>query len=257
MKKTILVLALTVAMLAAMSGIAYAGNTEGTFDSTIAGGAKIHSGYAAGNNDCKACHDVHGNTNYKLFIANSTSAGCTLCHITTTVGTAVYGSDPDVHRIAVDTTTPDTAADELDRSGSASQLDCMDCHDAAPHGVGYTAGTDYPLTKGFAIATESVEFCLQCHDENDGRVPAGTTRTDLGTHVMIAQGGAYTENGATNAVHANALSTSALCTSCHTNGSKTDFPHTGNFKLLDDAAGADLLDVTCLRCHSAGVGVTY
>jgi predicted CXXCH cytochrome family protein len=245
----ILVALLAVAMLASMAGVAYAGNTEGTTGvSQWVGGDTVHSGYATTTNACKVCHDIHGNANYKLFIANDVATGCSTCHISVTAAPTVY-TETDVHRINVATTIPDGSTDTpLALTGDADELECLDCHNAAPHGAG--AGT------GYALITESDNnsFCIRCHDENDGRVTAGV-RASNNTHVMIADGGAYTEFGATVADDCDAGATSANCVNCHVDN--VDFPHSGEYKLLTTGSAALALDAECRLCHGATVGVEY
>lgn len=248
MKKMILVLSMVVVILVATAGIAFAGNVEGTAGvaGNWVGGESIHSGYATSTNACKVCHDVHGNANWKLFMANDVASGCQSCHVDGGGGLPVYTNMTGVaHRV-------DGAAMTVPDSGGAvafpDGLGCLNCHDAAPHGAGSVAGA-YALTK----QANHDDFCLKCHTQNDGRVAAGT-RASNNTHVMVAKGAAYTDFGATTAAHVDDGATSATCISCHT--SKLDFPHTGNFKLLTTGSAVAALDVECRLCHQ-GVGVNY
>lgn len=258
MKKMILVAVMVVSLVVATSGIAYAGNTEGVTGVSQWVGPfstpsqvtsdTVHSGYSTTTNACKVCHDIHGNSNYKLFIENDVATGCSTCHIAVTAAPTVY-SDTDVHRINTVTTIPDGSVDApLALTGEVDELECLDCHNAAPHGA--NAGT------GYALVTESDnnDFCIRCHDENDGRVTEGV-RASASTHVMIADGGAYTEFGATVADDCDADATSANCVNCHVD--TTDFPHSGVYKLLTTGSAAQALDAECLLCHGATVGVDY
>lgn len=256
MKKMLIVAVMVVAIFAAMSGVAFAHTTEGVNGAAqfvAADGGMVHGSYATTTNACKVCHDVHGNTSYKLFLAASASEGCAVCHVAVTAATTVYTGAYDAHVIDADSTLaalPDSSS-TVGMLGSDALLGCMDCHDAAPHGMG--AGTMIALS---TEATSRTDFCLGCHDENDGRLTGGV-RADDNTHVMAGLGVAYTEFGATTTTHADAGATSATCENCHTNGTADDFPHSGNYKLLIDGAAAQALDVSCMACHGAGVGVAY
>ncbi len=255
MKRMILVTVLALAMLAAMSGVAFAGNTEG-----VAGVSQwvitdtVHSGYASTTNACKVCHDVHGNANYKLFIANDVSTGCSTCHVAVTAAPNVYTAALDAHVIGGALATMPDSSNTAGMLGTDAILGCLDCHDAAPHGAGH-AGAFYALTKASTAGTTSVDFCLRCHDENDGRVDGAGAIEDANTHVMVAVGGSYVRNGDITATHADGGVTSANCVNCHVD--VTDFPHSGVYKLLTAGSAAQALDAECRLCHGATVGVSY
>ncbi|MDO8847561.1 MAG: cytochrome c3 family protein [Coriobacteriia bacterium] len=249
MKRMILVAVLALAMLATMSGVAFAGNTEGVAGiSQWDGVDTVHSGYAATTNACKVCHDVHGNANYKLFIDNNVSTGCSTCHVTLTAAPNVYTGATDAHVIGGALATLPDSSNTAGMLGADAVLGCLDCHNAAPHGAG--AGT------GYALVTEDDDndFCLRCHDENDGRLTLGVI-ADTNTHVMVAVGDSYIRNGDITADDADAGVTSENCINCHVD--VTDFPHSGEYKLLTAGSAADALDAECRLCHGATVGVSY
>lgn len=251
MKKMIIVTILALAMLFSMAASAYAtGAGEGTFATAVELGdvANVHGTYAATTNACKVCHDVHGNANAKLFIAAVASDGCILCHDALGLGAAVYQGVGTTAHLADETITiiPDGTGGVFD-----GNLGCMDCHSAAPHGA--FEGTYGKLS---TVDGTETDFCASCHLPNDGRV-AGVNPT----HIMVAQ-------DLVTYTHALTGATSATCASCHTNFDGTDnadYPHEGNYKLLNQnvSSGTDL-DDSCRPCHvdstlnaEAGVGYDY
>jgi len=249
MKRMILITVLAVAMLAAMTGVAFAGNTIGVAGvSQWVVGDTVHSGYASTTNACKVCHDVHGNANYKLFIENDVTTGCNTCHVSVTAAPTVYSGAIDAHVIGGALATLPDSTNAAGMLGSDNLLGCLDCHNAAPHGA--NAGTGYALVQ----EDDNNDFCLRCHDENDGRLTLGLI-ADANTHVMVLEGDSYIRNGDITADHADADVTSANCINCHVD--VTDFPHSGVYKLLTAGSAAQALDVECALCHGDTVGVTY
>lgn len=257
MKKTVFVLVLAMVMILAMGSVAHAATIEGINGiSEWVTSDSIHQGYASSVNACKVCHDVHENPNAKLFITDNMNDGCGLCHTGGTTGVQVYTGTERHTRGAMlipDSGGTNGPADDLTANISSGGLICIDCHDAAPHG----AGAPDPFI--VALSTESTsmtDFCLKCHEVNDGRLVGGQ-RTDKLTHVMAGLGATYTEFGSTTTSHADVGANSSTCANCHTNGTQTDFPHSGNYKLLVDGSTAKGLDVECRMCHGDTVGSMY
>ncbi|MBE0476958.1 MAG: hypothetical protein IBX62_07680, partial [Coriobacteriia bacterium] len=138
MKRVLLIAASAALLVLATTGAAYAGNDEGTFRGPPYTDT-AHSGYAATSNSCMYCHDIHQNTNYKLFIADTATDGCMVCHYGVgAAATAVYNNAaPNAeHRVDASTFIPDATTDApIQAIAPADRLDCLECHDAAPHGV--------------------------------------------------------------------------------------------------------------------------
>lgn len=259
MKRILFVAVLVVAMVAAMTGVAFAGSTMGVAGiSQWVAGDTVHSGYATTTNACKVCHDVHGNANYKLFIDNNVSNGCSTCHVIATAAPNVYTGATDAHVLNVAAVVIPDSTNAAGMLGTDNVLGCLDCHDAAPHGAGHTAAI-YALTKDVTAGATAEDFCLRCHDNNDGRLTAGV-RADNTTHVMAPLAAVYTEFGAATTTHADAGATSATCRSCHVEplaAGGGDFPHSGVYKLLTAGSAAQALDAECRLCHGTTVGVAY
>lgn len=250
MKKTMIVVVLAVAMLATMSGIAYAGYA--TPDPNVDEQWAAHSGFAATTNYCKQCHDVHGgvmNTdNTPLWRYGTVTDVCYYCHVggAAMSGDQVYGDTTfeAEHTIGA-TNVPDAAVAGPTHAGLGSddKLGCFDCHDAAPHGAGATSsgwgsgGALITTTKSFGTA-----YCGGCHDLNDGGALGGGGSDT--THPIVSS--------VTDATVA--FGASQGCISCHDSTLANGFPHqTNGYAMLQDTAlltgGIYPLDDICMTCH--------
>lgn len=246
MKKTLIILALALAMVAVAS-VAYAVNPADP-------DAALHGGYSTATNACQQCHDVHGAETYvdaPLWRWANAAAGCAYCHGdgtgaggATTVD--VYGdvaTAEAVHTIGA-AVIPDATDNSQITDAAVAALDCFDCHNGGVHGTG---GGYYVLTTD---ATANA-FCGRCHDLNlTNGVVDGTS------HVLAAADNTHAWVGSPN------------CISCHDDEGElvpVDFPHaTPNYVFAGGDSDVATLDAVCLACHvddigtpTAGVGVTY
>ena len=269
MKKTMIIMVLTLAMIALSSSVAFAYQTDTYVDDPAAGigGATntIHGTYSASSTYCKSCHDVHGGTidhanDAYLFRWSTATAGCVFCHdavaanTTHTVYTNGGASNNTLAEHSIDVgvvVVPDSTDDTGITTGGDGVvgLGCADCHTAAPHGAGEgTLFTDGALIKATDGATITAYCGTNCHDKNDMTAPDETT-----THPMAAaESVGY------------AFVPAAQCTSCHDETLANGFPHDSlNYAFLGaDAGTTDNIynDGVCLACHvsgAAGIGQTY
>lgn len=278
MKKMLLIVVLAMVMILAYASVAVA---DSPTDEGVAGttqwnsGESVHSGWDTTTNGCKVCHDVHENSNAYLFVFDNVQTGCVTCHTSGGGGLPVYtgtggldATDGGHSLTAGDVDVPDS--DGINPSPAPgigpgddviAVFNCLTCHDAAPHGAGQgTLSSTGIVPLVTTNGTTQTDFCVRCHDPNDGRPVAGVKTTP--THVMVAKGDAYTGEAGTTAAHADDAADAKECKNCHINaaaigGDSGDYPHTGNWKLLKTGAAALNLDTECLLCHGATVGVMY
>ncbi len=261
MKRTMIILALALVMVAMFATAAYAAgykvDTYVTDPAPVVGppALSIHGGYAATSTYCKSCHDVHGGTvdhanDAYLFRWATATDGCVACHdgastLTTHKVYLTAGVQLSEHTISAATTViPDSTADAGLMLDGVAGLGCADCHNAAPHGMGEgTLFVDGALIKATSGATVT-EFCgTNCHNLND-RVGETTT------HPM----------GAAEAV-AYAEAPAASCISCHNDLVADGFPHESvNYAFLGTDAGTTdnvYQDGVCTASCHPNVGSTF
>lgn len=294
MKKAILVLCLGVAVVFAVSSVAYADTASGYL--TPAGSP--HGGYQTASAKCGVCHAVHKATAAGQILMMGTAAdACTYCHITTEFGLIkVYAGT------AANYTNTSKSAHDV--GGAVGKAACVGCH--TPHGAsGLIANHDYLKAKILKNAPTEVtvdsadgddvavsKWCTNCHNaDSNGGAPYYETSYDTGatqrSHVMGAANLAYA-NGVATVTSQVAWEGSETCRSCHADGLTdqasgvvktvaSSYPHfTAGERFLEAAVdnvntgGADAgipatssqADGVCIRCHveaggGQGAGITY
>lgn len=256
-----------------------------------------HGGYLTSTNLCSYCHAVHnagtdGNGGQAWKLTRSPDGGafgaCKYCHVSGNLVTkkpydtsAFTAPERARHRIdGTATIIPDSTGtdNELDR-GTADSLDCLDCHNAAPHAAGET----YKLTKdsnyyGNANSGYETPICMRCHNKNftygtDGGPTGLSMPWDQKTHPQI-DGSAGNERGTRAQPVLNPGSTwyTNRCKNCHSNvGGIGVFPHVSRGPRFLNSAAGDLntagtggqLDAICTSCHQwfdggpQGVGYSF
>lgn len=234
---------MTAIAMAGQGGGGYAGVTSSASTFTTAIGGPAHGSYATTTNQCKGCHAVHAATGtYKLLRGSSLATACNYCHANTSgliTDKFVYeGGTGASHAIGV-ATIPDATSN----TPIGSNLDCKDCHNAAPHGAGVAANGKLTSTTNPGGAG-SVAFCGNCHDKNTDIV----LNTD--SHIITAATD-FVRNSLTVA-----WSNTQYCTSCHKangEGLPADFPHSSNStRFLKSGALSTGLANVCVDCHTSG-----
>lgn len=235
-----------------------------------------HGGYATTTNLCSFCHAVHnagidgnGGGAYKLTRSSNGQVlgACYYCHESGGLvtkqpySTASFDSEPvrAEHRLGIATEVPDSTIPTTVSIGLDSKLDCVDCHNAAPHGAGETA--DSKLFKDAVAVGNVTPVCVRCHNKNFVEIFNGAS------HVMtVSPDGGLAYRGVT--VVGGGVS-STRCVSCHSNLGKGMFPHISSAARFLKTAAGDLnasgssgsLDAVCMECHGfwpgAVVGVDF
>jgi hypothetical protein len=261
MKKMIIVL-LSLAMVLAFAGTAYAATTGNNDTNTwnppgptysypgapaaglrtgsaIAAGVNPHAGYLTTTDKCEVCHSPHqagtSGSSFKLLYGTTSGTGatgaCLVCHVAGSL--AIH----DVYRSAVATGGHDLAVmtgGVPDSSWATANvaLGCSDCHTvhgAGAMGTGAFILRTNPTWNSVAAssgltASNQTQFCLACHNLNYAPTANGIS------HYMGAANGAGSTGGAGRIV---ASSPSTNCDNCHaapksdgtTDGSSAKWPH--------------------------------
>lgn len=244
-----------------------------------------HGNYTTATNKCSFCHAVHNaGTDYnglnvwKLTRTNGDNeamGACKYCHVSGSVSVKLPynytggAAAPARARHSIDgtaTVIPDsTVPGQL---GANGYLDCLDCHNAAPHG----AGNVYKLTKDVGASSSMfTPICKRCHDKNfvDENDP-----WDKQSHPMVESTDGMTrpDRAAAGRQVVGAGWDTRDCKRCHANGGSAglgSFPHISRAARFLQSSAGDLtadgsggqLDVICLQCHrfgaGEGVGLTY
>ncbi len=248
MKKLTWVFAVSLVLVFAMAGVAYAalGSTYATWS---AGGpnagstASPHKDYRLTTVKCAVCHAVHAaNVNGQIMLNDTVANACVYCHIQTTVGgTQIYGGVPTEF-------TVDTA--------NAHNTACSSCH--ATHGVGTISPAAFPdltarilKTNPFGLSAQAnapwdynsasrdgvvSAFCTHCHPYFSGSYEAThLALLYVGTykgHIMTSTVGIYGNPNRSLFNTQVAYATDYYCRSCHDAGridQGTGGPWTDNF----------------------------
>jgi hypothetical protein len=160
-----------------------------------------------------------------------------------------------MHQIGA-ATVPD-ATDNSGVAGHSAGLDCIDCHNALPHGRQGVEGPLYSTDVKGSFNTTETAFCQRCHDKNDDQHTS---------HPLVAQDGTWAYVDATD------------CTSCHISDTSGGFHETTatalsqkdgvttikgdvaftaspyGYKSYNSTYATTIADGACLRCHVNGAG---
>lgn len=289
MKKIVVLLSVFILILG-LSATAQAGQGGGGLSGSGTYGGSRHGGYTASTNACTRCHAIHNATgadgaidtgSYKLLryrAGEQTLFGaCNFCHDATgAIGSKrVYTKIVDdsamttAKHVQGSVNIPDSSDQTNIDRGTVGQLDCIDCHKGAPHGVvdGTPVAIGTKLTNVVDPAgAGSITFCGGCHDRNDKTLP-----NDI-SHRVGANAADNSGSGGIQIAGQDANN----CVSCHTSALKAaggDFPHSAddggrflgssiNASSAAGGAGDNRLTAKCFECHrwnadTEGVGLTF
>lgn len=267
-----------------LSGVAFAGG----YVPTTSWSGSPHGGYSAATNKCKVCHAVHeggdsnetgDNSTYKLLRyrngQQNVLGACRYCHDASGISdkkvyteTATDANTQSEHRIGATVIPDSTNPPRGITYGYNENLDCLDCHMAAPHGAG--AQNNDALTgvenvkQWWSGGPQLITFCGSCHDDNAITDSYNTNTHPHGDNLTTWRNGKriawWDPMGC------------ADCHSDHDNSYNTDFPHVSmkNARFLGHPASngsqinSQQLDNFCLGCHldrfepiDWGVGVEW
>jgi hypothetical protein len=277
--KKLLMLMLILTFLLGMTAVAMAGagsanNYKYTAAFTSGQESGLHGGLGASTDKCRVCHAVHkagtdgnGANVFKLLRTNGTASAvgaCLYCHNSATglvSDKRVFKNSGGAaeHRVGGNSgaTVPDSNSPTWNVTGGTDtgNLDCLDCHRAAPHGKG--AQSNDKLTTVTNVATDVTTFCKNCHDKNY------QLGWDAKSHIMTVSASGDNRGGRANGPVVGNGTSSAKCTDCHKDKvDGNDFPHSSanGQRFLKTGATSTTLDGVCRDCHGTGgraVGTNY
>lgn len=276
MKKTLLLTALTVALVLIFASTAMA-NTFISWDpSTPNGNLGPHTGYITTSEKCAVCHSVHnapvsGDTTNgadpnsavtQLLLASSVANACNYCHIqTSTGGVQIYGGDVTNytsndwgHSTACTNCHAVHGANTFQGFNKAKILRVRSDRPIQAEIVGTGNAAVFPIYANSAAAIndgastggkyyQQMAFCSQCHhnysDSADATIAnrPGRTPANFKTHAMVSPSASFDATHAGPAIDANGGSSGA-----RTAGGASNI----------GAPVAYVGSNTCRSCHDAG-----
>jgi nitrate reductase cytochrome c-type subunit len=266
MKKTIIVL-LSLVMVFAFAGTAYAGMTGNnetntwnpagptyagpmvtTGDAQLRGGTAYsfspvvnpHEDYQTTMNKCEACHSPHragsSGTSFKLLYGTTSTSGagavCQVCHVSQTYALADVYTNAGTVRGGHDIAAMTGGVPDSSWATTNATLSCSDCHSV--HGADIVTGSkilrSLPTWNNAASAihaTDMTTFCTSCHNLNGG---TNAVVNGISHYMGVADDAASTRG----TVALSSLA-STECGNCHAAPAGTSGSHTGEVKWPHDS----------------------